>query len=107
MTYERRKDTITQEVLGALDQLQATWQRVLASRKSAQLAEETMRAEQRQYELGLQTSTEVLSSQTRYANARSAELRAKVEYQIAQIDLAYAAGCLLDAARVRWKEKDG
>ena len=107
LTKKQRELTITQEVLGAIDQLNANWQRVLASRKSRQLAEQTLRAEQRQHELGLQTSNEVLSAQTSFANARSAELRAQVEYQIAQTDLAYAAGCLLDAARVEWPEADG
>jgi len=102
LTKKQRELTITQEVLGAVDQLNANWQRVLASRKSAQLAEQTLSAEQQRFELGLETSNEVLSAQTAFANARSAELRAMVEYQIAQIDLAYAAGCLLDAARVEW-----
>lgn len=104
LTKKQRELTITQEVLGTIDQLNANWQRVLASRKSAQLAEQTLLAEQRQHELGLQTSNEVLSAQARFANARSAELRALVEYQIAQIDLAYASGCLLDAARIQWQE---
>jgi len=102
LTKKQRGLTITQEVLSAIDQLDANWQRVLASRKSAQLAEQTLSAEQRQFELGLQTSNEVLSAQTNYANARSAEVRSLVEYQIAQIDLAYASGCLLDAARVEF-----
>ncbi|MBW1914306.1 MAG: TolC family protein [Deltaproteobacteria bacterium] len=104
LTKKQRELTITQEVLGTIDQLNANWQRVLVSRKSAQLAEQTLLAEQRQHELGLQTSNEVLSAQARFANARSAELRALVEYQIAQIDLAYASGCLLDAARIQWQE---
>lgn len=106
LTKKQRELAITQEVLGSIDQLNANWQRVVASGKSAQLAEQTLLAEQRQFELGLQTSNEVLSAQTSFANARSGELRAQVEYQIAQIDLAYAAGCLLDAARVQW-EDDG
>lgn len=105
LTKKQRELTITQEVLGAIDQLNANWQRVLASRKSALLAEQTLSAEQRQFELGLQTSNEVLSAQTSFANSRSAALRAQVEYQIAQIDLAYAAGCLLDAASIQWADE--
>lgn len=104
LTKQQRELTVTQEVLGVIEQLNANWQRVVASRKGAQLAEKTLAAEQRQYELGLQTSNEVLSAQANYANARSAELRALVEYQISQIDLAYATGCLLDAARVEWQD---
>lgn len=106
LTKKQRELTITQEVLGTIDQLNANWQRVLASRKSAQLAQQTLLAEQRQHELGLQTSNEVLSAQTSFANARSSAVRALVEYQIAQTDLAYATGCLLDAARIQWPEME-
>ncbi len=106
LTRKQRELTITQEVLRSIDQLNANWQRVLASRKSAQLAQQTLLAEQRLHELGLQTSNEVLSAQTSFANARSSAVRALVEYQIAQTDLAYATGCLLDAARIQWPEME-
>ena len=37
------------------------------------------------------------------ANARSAEIRALAEYQIAQVDIAFATGTLLGSAQVRWE----
>lgn len=100
---DRRERLIRQEVLNAADQLEANWQRILASRKSAMLANRTLEAEQRHFELGLQNSTEVLDAQTKYADEQSKAIRAEVEYQIAQVDLAYATGSLLGAARVEWK----
>ena len=102
-TRDMRERLIQQEVLNTADQLDANWQRVLASRKSAILAKRTMEAEQRHFELGLQNSTEVLDAQTKYADAQSKAIRAEVEYQIAQVDLAYATGSLLGTARVEWK----
>jgi len=102
-TRDMRERLIRQQVLNAADQLEANWQRVLASRKSAMLAKRTLEAEQRHFELGLQNSTEVLDAQTKYANEQSRAIRAEVEYQIAQVDLAYATGSLLGAARVEWK----
>jgi len=102
-TRDMRERLIRQEVLNTADQLEANWQRVLASRKSAMLAKRTLEAEQRHFELGLQNSTEVLDAQTKYADAQSKAIRAEVEYQIAQVDLAYATGSLLGAARVEWK----
>jgi len=102
-TKQLRELQIRQEVLNAADQMEANWQRVVASRKSMILSERNLKAEQRQFELGLQTSTEVLDAQTSFANAQSAEIRAIVEYQIAQIDLAYATGTLLGAAQVHWE----
>jgi outer membrane protein len=102
-TRDMRERLIQQEVLNTADQLEANWQRVLASRKSAMLAKRTLEAEQRHFELGLQNSTEVLDAQTKYADAQSKAIRAEAEYQIAQVDLAYATGSLLGAARVEWK----
>jgi outer membrane protein TolC len=101
-TKERRSALIRQEVANAVDQLEATWQRILASRQSTVLAARTAQAEERQFEIGLRTSTDVLEAQTRLADAQSAEIRALVEYQIALVDLAFATGHLLGEARVYW-----
>jgi outer membrane protein len=100
---DSRKATIELEVLNAIDQLEANWQRVLASRQSSILNGRLFDAEKRQFELGLGTSTEVLEAQTNFAEAQRAEILALAEYQIALVDLAYATGTLLGAAKVRWE----
>ena len=51
--------------------------------------------------VGLGTSTDVLDAQTAFADAQSAEISALAEYQIALVDLAYATGTLLGAAKVQ------
>jgi outer membrane protein len=102
-THERRKTLIELEVLKAADQLEANWQRILASRQNTILAGRLFKAERRQFELGLRTSTDVLDAQTKFAEAQSAEIRALGEYQIAQVDLAFATGTLLGAAKVQWE----
>jgi len=102
-TKDQRVAQIENEVYNALDQLEANWQRVLASGRAALLEGRVLEAEQRQFDLGLRTSTDVLDAQARYANARSAEIRALAEYQIAQVDIAFATGMLLGASRVRWE----
>jgi len=99
----QREVLVEQEVRDAVDQVQANWQRILASRQRVTLAERVLAAEQRQFDQGLRTSTEVLEAQASLADARSAELRALVEYQVAQVDLAVATGTLLGAAKVRWE----
>jgi len=110
--YERRKQLATRdnrealielEVLNAVDQLEANWQRVLASRQRSILDGRLFQAEKRQFELGLGTSTDVLQAQTTFADAQSAEILALAEYQIALVDLAYATGTLLGAAKVQWE----
>jgi outer membrane protein TolC len=91
------------EVLNAIDQLEANWQRILASRQNAILAGRLFEAERRQFEVGLRTSTDVLDAQTKFADAQSAEILALAEYQIALVDLGYATGTLLGAAKVQWE----
>jgi outer membrane protein TolC len=102
-TKEQRAAQIQQEVLNAADQLEANWQRILAAQKRVVLAARVLEAETRQFTLGLRTSTDVLNAQANLANAQSAEITALTEYQIAQIDIAFATGTLLGASHVGWE----
>ena len=102
-TRKSRTALIELEVLNAIDQLEANWQRVLASRQGAILDGRLFEAEKRQFELGLRTSTDVIEAQTNFADAQSAEILALAEYQIALVDLAYATGTLLGAAKIQWQ----
>jgi outer membrane protein TolC len=102
-TRDNREALIELEVLNAIDQLEANWQRILASRQRSILDGRLFEAEKRQFELGLGTSTDVLQVQTDFADAQSAEILALAEYQIALVDLAYATGTLLGAAKVQWE----
>jgi outer membrane protein len=102
-TKEQRRTTIETEVLRVTDQLEADWQSILAARQSTILAAKVFEAEQRQYEKGLRTMTEVLDAQAKYADAASSEIAALAQYQISQVDLAYATGTILGSAKVRWE----
>jgi len=102
-TRESRAASIELEVLNAIDQLEANWQRVLAGRQRTILDGRLYEAEKRQYEIGTRTTTDVLQAQTTFADAQSTEIRALAEYQIALVDLAYATGTILGAAKVRWE----
>jgi outer membrane protein TolC len=99
-----REALVEQEVLMACDTLEAAWQRILANRQSVLLAQRLLDAERRQYELGLNTSNDVLLAQAKLADAQSAEIQALAEHQIALIDTAYATGTVLGAAKLRWQE---
>jgi outer membrane protein TolC len=100
---DSRQALIELEVLNAIDQVEANWQRVLASRQRAILDGRLFGAEQRQFELGLGISTDVLQAQANFADAQSREILALAEYQISLIDLAFATGTLLGAAKVEWE----
>ena len=102
-TKEQRALTIRQEVYTAVDELEANWQRYLAARKRVVLAARVLDVEIRQFNQGLRTSTDVLDAQTRLANARSDEIAALTDHQIAQVDIAFATGTVLGAAHVDWQ----
>jgi len=102
-TKENRKALIEIEVLNTMDQTEANWQRILAARQNVLLEARLVDAEIRQFENGLRTSTDVLEAQARLADAQSSEIQALTEYQISLVDLAYATGTLLGAAKVDWQ----
>lgn len=48
------------------------------------------------------TSNEVLNAHTNLAEAQRNEISALADYRISLVDLAYATGTLLGAAKVEW-----
>jgi outer membrane protein len=102
-TRASREDLIRLEVLNAIDQVEANWQRILAARQTSILNGRLYEAEQRQFEQGLRTSTDVLDAQIRFANAQSSEIFALADYEISLVDVAYATGTLLGSAKIRWE----
>ncbi len=105
-TRDAREQAITREVYDATDQLSSTWNRILAAQEAVQLSARVLEAEQRQFDVGRSTTTDVLDADANLANARLTEIRAVVEYQIAQIDLAVATGTLLGQSKVDWAPSD-
>ena len=106
-TRQLRELTVRREIHDTLDQLQQNWQRILAARQNVIVAGINYEAEQKQFREGLRTMTEVLESLTRLGEARIREVRAITDYQIAQIDLAFATGTLLGYSRIVWQASAG
>jgi outer membrane protein TolC len=102
-TKEQREIQIRQELAAAIDQLNTNWFRILAAKKRTELAARVVELEIRQFNQGLQTSTDVIDAQTRLASAASAEIAAVTDYQISQVDIAFATGTVLGASRVIWE----
>lgn len=102
---DARRLAIRSEVLDALDQLRQSWQRILAARLEVVLAARTLEGEQRQFEVGIRTSTDVLDASTRLADARSREVRALADWQIGLVDLAFATGTTLGGAKVAFTDE--
>ncbi|HTL28380.1 MAG TPA: TolC family protein, partial [Tepidisphaeraceae bacterium] len=102
-TKEQRSIQIRQELAGAIDQLNTNWYRILAAKKRTELAVRVVELEIREFNQGLRTSTDVIDAQTRLASAASAEISAVTDYQISQVDIAFATGTVLGASRVIWE----
>jgi len=105
-TREAREVAIRQEIFNAVDELGASWNRILAARQAVILAARTLRAEENQFEVGRRTSTDVLDAAARLADAQSSEISALTDYQVAQVDLAFATGTLMGSTKVDWTPRD-
>ncbi len=105
-TRDARALSIRQEVLGSVDAIDAAWQRIMAARQSVLLAARTLEGERRQFDAGARTSTDVLDAAARLANEQTNEIAALSDYQIAQVDLAFATGTLLGATKIEWSPRD-
>jgi len=92
---DRLQQLIRQDVYEAVSELDKNWRRILAAEQGVTAAERDYKVEQSQFQLGRRTSTDVLSAVTRLADAQLSKIRAFVDYEIAQINLARATGTLL------------
>ncbi len=99
-TKESRRQAITQEVHDVVDTVAGAWRRVVATRLEVTFAERALLAEQRQFDVGLRTSVEVLDAAARLADAQAREVDASAQYEISLIDLAFATGTVLGASQV-------
>ena len=102
-TKEQQSLQIRQEIADAVDTVRTDWQRIVAAHQRVVLSNRTLDVEVRQFNLGLRTSTDVLIAQSDLASARLAEVSAVSDYQIAQVDIAFATGTLLGASHVDWE----
>ena len=100
---EQQALAIRQQIADAVDTLRTDWQRIVAAHERVILSSRTLDVEVRQFNLGLRTSTDVLIAQSDLATAQLAEVSAVSDYQIAQVDLAFATGTVLGAAHVDWQ----
>ena len=103
---EARRQSVRQQVLDAVDNIDSGWQQILAARQAVALNERTLRAEESLFENGRSTTTDVLDADARLADARLRDIQAVVDYQISQVDLAVATGTLLGASKISWTPID-
>ena len=99
-TRDRYQQIIRQDVYDAVSDLRRDWRRILAAKQSVTAAYRDYKVEQSQFQLGFRTSTDVLFSATRLAEAQLSMIRASADYEISQINMARATGTLLGHGQI-------
>jgi len=95
------REQITLDVNNAVHQLEQSKLTLEAGKTALDLAEKTLLADQRKYDLGSQPIFFLLDSQTRLAAARQALLQALIDYQNALAAVDYATGTMLQSYQVQ------
>jgi len=96
--YQQRRTTqnITLEVSNAVHALEQAKLSMEASKVALDLAEKTLHADERKYELGAETVFFVLDAQTQLAQAELNLIQSQINFQIAVSQLDHATGDLME-----------
>jgi len=95
------REQITLEVGNAVHQLEQAKLTLAAGKTALDLAQKTLTAEQRKYELGAETIFFVLDAQTKLAQAELDLLQAQITYQVALAAVDHSTGGLLEPYHVQ------
>ena len=95
------REQIGLEISNAVHQLEEAKLGLAAGKTALDLAQKSLSAEQRKYQLGAQTVFFLLDAQTRLAQAEANLLQAQVSYEIAVAAVDHATGGLLEAYHVQ------
>jgi outer membrane protein TolC len=101
--YRQRQETqqLWQDVKNAVHQLEEAKLSIAAAKVSRDLAQKTLEAEQRKYELGASQIFFVLDAQTQLAQAELSLVQAEIGYQLAVAGVEHATGTLLEDHKVK------
>jgi outer membrane protein len=101
--YQQRRtnQNITLEVTNAVHALEQAKISMEASKVALDLAQQSLHADERKYELGAETVFFVLDAQTQLAQAELNLIQAQVNFQIAEAQVDHATGDLLEHRHVQ------
>lgn len=98
--YRRTVNTIIVEVRNAQIALEQNRARIEAAQKARELAQQTMDAEQKKFQLGASTIFFVIQAQRDLAAAKSTEVRARVDFANAEVQFDRALGRTLERSSI-------
>ena len=100
----RTQEQIAHDVTDAVHTLEEAKLTLAASKDAFDLAQKSLTADQRKFELGAETNFFVLDSQGRLAQANLDLLQTQINYQVARATVDHATGELLEPYQVQIKE---
>ena len=100
-TARQTRETITSQVNNAVRMLEEAKLTLEAGKLSYDLAQKSLAADQRKYELGAETNFFVLDAQSKLAQANLDLLQTQIDYQVARAEVDHATGSLLKPYRVQ------
>ncbi len=105
--YQERqtKQSITLEVTRAVHALEEAKLTMEAAKVAVDLARDTLRADERKYELGAEAVFFVLDAQTQLAQAELNLIQAQINFQVAVAQVDHATGDLLEHHQVQIVER--
>jgi outer membrane protein len=103
-TSQLTREEIVQQVKDSVHLLEEAKLTLAAGQTSLELAQKSLAADQRKYELGAETNFFVLDSQTKLAQSELNLLQTQINYQIARATLDRATGSLLEPYHVQITE---
>jgi len=99
------KEQILHDVTLAIDDMKQAKSALEAAQSSYDLAQKSLTADQRKYELGAETNFFVLDSQERLAQAELVLLQTQIGLQVASATLSHATGDILEPYHVQIKDQ--
>src|SRR5271156_5307770 len=103
-TSQITREQIVQQVKDSVHLLEEAKLTLAAGKTSLELAQKSLAADQRKYELGAETNFFVLDSQTKLAQSELELLQTQINYQIARATVDRATGSLLEPYHVQIAE---
>jgi len=98
--YRRTVNTVIVEVRNAQIAIEQNRARIDAAQKARELAQQTLDAEQKKFQLGASTIFFVIQAQRDLTDAKSREVRARVDYANAEVQFDRALGRTLERSSV-------
>jgi outer membrane protein TolC len=102
LRLKNQQQQLALEIKNAVRAVQTDYKRVQAYGVARELAEKKLEAEEKKLKVGLTTNYVVLQHQRDFADARSAELRAIIDYNLSLAQLDRAMGTSLEKKNIKF-----